>query len=155
MAIITLQLGLRPLKSTSNDRSFWETFSWQSYCFYSQSLCQKSAERNRRRNNCFHISFWCLTWYMNPGFTSNKPTHYLLDYGDLCHHIFVMSSFSIKLWKNCSIFFRNGIRALPRSYSCRSIPLSISFDRTIFVALSSVFHHIAAMAPIILYFNPL
>ena len=29
----------------------------------------------------FHISFWWLTWNMNPGLTSNKPTHYLLDYG--------------------------------------------------------------------------
>ena len=31
----------------------------------------------------FHISFWCLPWDTNPGFKSNKPTHYLLDYGDL------------------------------------------------------------------------
>ena len=40
---------------------------------YSQSVCQK----------LFHISFWCPTWGTNPGFTSNKPTHYLLDYGDM------------------------------------------------------------------------
>ena len=36
----------------------------------------------RRRNIFFHFSFSCLTWYTNPSFTSNKPTHYLLDYGD-------------------------------------------------------------------------
>ena len=24
----------------------------------------------------------CLTWGLNPDFTSNKPIHYLLDYGD-------------------------------------------------------------------------
>ena len=30
----------------------------------------------------FLFSFWCLTWDTNPGFTSNKQTHYLLDYGD-------------------------------------------------------------------------
>ena len=30
----------------------------------------------------FQISFWCLTWDMNQGFTFNKLTHYLLDYGD-------------------------------------------------------------------------
>ena len=30
----------------------------------------------------FHISFWCLTWATIPGFTSNKPTYYLLDCGD-------------------------------------------------------------------------
>ena len=35
---------------------------------------------NRRWNIFFHISFWCLTWDTNPGFTS-KPTHYLLDHG--------------------------------------------------------------------------
>ena len=33
---------------------------------------------NRRRNT-FRISFWCLAWDSNPGFSSNKPTHYLLD----------------------------------------------------------------------------
>ena len=26
--------------------------------------------------------FWCLAWGSNPGFTSNKTTYYLLDYGD-------------------------------------------------------------------------
>ena len=39
--------------------------------------------RGNRRRNTFHISFRCLTWISNPGFTSNKPTHYLLDYGDI------------------------------------------------------------------------
>ena len=38
---------------------------------------------NLRRNIFFHISFSCLIWDTNPGFTSNKPTHYLLDHGDL------------------------------------------------------------------------
>ena len=37
---------------------------------------------NRRRNT-FCILFWCLAWGLNPDFTSNKPTHYLLDYGNL------------------------------------------------------------------------
>ena len=26
--------------------------------------------------------FWYLTWSLNRGFKSNKPTHYLIDYGD-------------------------------------------------------------------------
>ena len=30
----------------------------------------------------FHIWFWCLTRHTNASFKSNKPTHYLLDYGD-------------------------------------------------------------------------
>ena len=35
-----------------------------------------------RRKNIFIFSFWCLTWGLNSCLTSNKPTHYLLDYGD-------------------------------------------------------------------------
>ena len=42
---------------------------------YSQSFCQKSAERKSPKN----FFFIFLTWDTNPGFTSNKPTHYLLD----------------------------------------------------------------------------
>ena len=38
--------------------------------------------RGNRRRNTFCILFCCLVWGSNPGFTSNKPTHYLLDYGD-------------------------------------------------------------------------
>ena len=30
----------------------------------------------------FHIMFWYLAWDTNLGFTSNKPTHYLLDCDD-------------------------------------------------------------------------
>ena len=36
-----------------------------------------------RRSNTFRILFWCLAWDSNTGFSSNKPTHYLLDHGDL------------------------------------------------------------------------
>ena len=39
--------------------------------------------RGNRRKNTFRISFWCLAWDSNFGFSSNKPTHYLLDHGDL------------------------------------------------------------------------
>ena len=59
---------------------FWETF----HCnfIYSQSFCQKSAERKSPKKYFFRISFWCLVWDLNPGFSSNKPTHYILDHGD-------------------------------------------------------------------------
>ena len=30
----------------------------------------------------FVFHFWCLAWGSNRDFTSNKPTHYLLDHGD-------------------------------------------------------------------------
>ena len=31
----------------------------------------------------FIFCFWCLAWGSNSGFMSNKPTHYLLHYGDI------------------------------------------------------------------------
>ena len=42
----------------------------------------RSAERTSGRRNIFIFAFWCLTWALNCGLMSNKPTHYLLDYGD-------------------------------------------------------------------------
>ena len=42
----------------------------------------KNLLRGNHGINTFHILFWCLAWGSNIGFTSNKPTHYLLDYGD-------------------------------------------------------------------------
>ena len=47
--------------------------------FYSQSFCQKSTE-GKEAEEIF--SFLCLTWVLNSCLTSNKPTHYLLNYGD-------------------------------------------------------------------------
>ena len=41
---------------------------------------------NRRRNTFFCILFLCLAWGSNPGFSSNKPTKYLLDHGDFIFH---------------------------------------------------------------------
>ena len=35
-----------------------------------------------------------LAWDSNPGFSSNKPTHYLLDHGDL-HMLFMLSNLKI------------------------------------------------------------
>ena len=69
-------------KVYSEQQIFWETFHGN--FIYSQSFCQKSADSFRRRNT-FCILLWCLTWVSNPEFTSNKPTHYLLDYGDFIH----------------------------------------------------------------------
>ena len=43
---------------------------------------QKSTMRKSRKKNVFIYSFWCLTWILNRGLTSNKPTYYLPDYGD-------------------------------------------------------------------------
>ena len=63
--------GTYSLKSTTNDRFFWETFHGN--FIYSQSFCQKSAERKSPKKY-FSYLFWCLAWGWNPGFSSNKPT---------------------------------------------------------------------------------
>ena len=54
-------------------------FSWQFYLpteFLLEICWEEIAEEI-----FFRISFWCLAWDPNPGFSSNKPTHYLLDLG--------------------------------------------------------------------------
>ena len=102
-AITTLQSGLRPTFSyylycvrslyirvagptvyhLFRMTDFWETFSWLGI-FPLRVFARNLLRGNRRRNIFFHISFWYLTWDMNPIFICNKPTHYLLDYGNFC-----------------------------------------------------------------------
>ena len=43
----------------------------------------RNLQRGIPGRNTFCILFWCLAWNTNPGFTSNKPPHCLLDYDDL------------------------------------------------------------------------
>ena len=52
-----------------------------------QNFYKKSIERKSPKKFVFHIFLWCLTMDTNSDFTYNKPTHYLLDYGDLIHLI--------------------------------------------------------------------
>ena len=66
-------------KVDSDRQIFWETF--HDNFIYSQSFARNLLRGNRRRN-IFRISFWCLAWNSNPGFSSSKPIHDLLDYGD-------------------------------------------------------------------------
>ena len=54
--------------------NFWETFLWLVYLlveYLPESCWKKVAEEILSV-----FSFWCLTWYTNLCFTSNKPTHY-------------------------------------------------------------------------------
>ena len=44
-----------------------------------QSFCQKSVERNSPKKYLFFSYFVLMS---DLGFASNKPTHYLPDYGD-------------------------------------------------------------------------
>ena len=57
------------------------------------------------------ILFWCLAYGSNPDFTSNKPTHCLLNYSDFQEHFLFIVIFKIpfqnpwKFIKNTFIFF--------------------------------------------------
>ena len=82
--------GTYSLTSTPSDRFFEKLF----HCrfIYSQSFCQKSAERKSQKKyfvyeiffflNIFIFSFWSLTLDTKTGSTSNKATHHLLDHGN-------------------------------------------------------------------------
>ena len=60
--ILYISSGIYSLKLTPNNRFFWETF----------------------HNNFYLLSEFLpeIYWGSNPDFSSNKPTHYLLDHGD-------------------------------------------------------------------------
>ena len=78
-----MQWALRGSNSlmSPNDKFFGNFF--MAGLFIPQSFCQKSTERKSLKKFLFFIfGFLCLAWYANWGFTSNKSTHYLLDYGD-------------------------------------------------------------------------
>ena len=66
-------------KVDSERQIFLRIFSWQ--FSYSQSFARNLLRENHRRNTC-RSSFWCLAQDTNPGFSSNKPTHSLLEHGD-------------------------------------------------------------------------
>ena len=75
--ILYVKGGTDSLTSTPNDRFFENLFNGK--FIYPQSFCQKYAERKSPKKYIFfHISFLDT----NPGFTSNKNTLYLLDYGE-------------------------------------------------------------------------
>ena len=71
------------LKSTPSDRFFEKLFhgSFNTLTVFATNL----RRGNRRKNNFFLYFVWCLAWGSNPGFTSNKPTHYLVDCGDFMY----------------------------------------------------------------------
>ena len=79
--ILCISGGTYSLKSSPNDRFFWETF-----LFTFRAFARNLLKGNRRRNN-FRILLWCLGWVSKPVFSSNKPTHYLLDHGDFLETI--------------------------------------------------------------------
>ena len=64
----------------SEQQIFWETCHGN--FILRLRVFAGNPPRGNRRRIPFCILFWCLAWGSNPFFTSNKPTHYLLDYSD-------------------------------------------------------------------------
>ena len=89
------------------------TYSLKFLTVFHGRFFQKSAERE-------YISFWYLTWHLNSGLASNKPTHYLLDYADFnfCS-IKLEKSLSYKLMEK-STFYANilAVIKVPSSIVC-------------------------------------
>ena len=69
------------LKSTPNDKFFEKLF--MAILFTLRVFCQKSAEWKSPTIYCLYFVLMSGLGFENPGFTSNKPTHYLLDRDDL------------------------------------------------------------------------
>ena len=75
--ILYISGGTCSLKSsTPNDRFFEKLF--MAVLIYSQSFCRKYTERKQPKK--YFLSYFVLMPGL--GFTLNKPTHYLLDYGN-------------------------------------------------------------------------
>ena len=79
-------------KVDSEQQIFLRNFSWQFYLLSEllPEICWEEIAKEIR------ISFWCLAWDANPGLSSNKPTHYLLDHSLAWVIYLVFSKLSIK-----------------------------------------------------------
>ena len=75
--ILYVSGGTYCLNLTPNDRFFKKLF--MAILLTLRVFARNLLRGNRWRNN-FHISYWCLGWDSNPGFSFNKPTHYVLDH---------------------------------------------------------------------------
>ena len=81
--ILCMSGGTYSLKSTSNDRFFFFFDMLFMASLFTLRVSARNLLRGSHRRNIFIFSFWCLTWDLNSGITSNKPRHNLLHYGDL------------------------------------------------------------------------
>ena len=69
--ILYVSGGTYSLKSTPNDRFFEKLFMPM---LFTLRVFARNLLRGNRRRNTFRISFWCLAWDTNPGFSSNNNT---------------------------------------------------------------------------------
>ena len=66
-------------KIDSEQQIFWETFQGN-FNLLSEILPEIWIRKSPKKYFLYFVLMF-LAWSSNPGFTSNKPTHYLLDYG--------------------------------------------------------------------------
>ena len=86
----------------SERQILWETFHGN---FFTHRVFASNLLRGNHRRNTFRNLFWCLASGSNPSFSSNKPTYYLLDYGDFA--LYFLLSWNLKHPKSifiCEIF---------------------------------------------------
>ena len=94
--ILYISGGDYSLKSTPNDRVFEKLYM---PILFTLRVFARILLRGNHRRNTFRISFWCPAWDSNPGFSSNKPTYYLLDHGD-----FECTLYTNKKWSHSRVF---------------------------------------------------
>ena len=80
--ILYMSGGTYSLKSTPNDRFLFIEKLFMAIFIYFQSFCQKSTERKSPKKYFLYFVFDAWPGARTQAFASNKPTHYLLDYGD-------------------------------------------------------------------------
>ena len=80
--ILYISDGTYSLKSTPNDSFFEKLFM---AILFTLRVFAITPLRGSHRRNIFRFSFWCRSFGLNPGLTSNKPIHNPLEYGDFYH----------------------------------------------------------------------
>ena len=107
--ILYMSGGTYSLKSTTSDRFFEKLFM---AIFFTFRVFARNLLKGSHRRNIFILSFLCLTWALNLGLTSNKPTHYLLDYGDFIYYINLLIHWEPKEYSFKSFFLLNSLFSL-------------------------------------------
>ena len=80
--ILYLSGGTYSLKVGCERQIFEKLFHGRFIYLRSELLLEICWEEIAEEIIVLHISFWCLTWNTNPGFSFNKPTHYLFGYNE-------------------------------------------------------------------------
>ena len=77
--VLILSSRAYSLNSTMNERFLRSFFM---VILFILTVCTRYQVKGIPWRNIFIFSFWCLTWGLSSGLTSNKLIHYILDYGD-------------------------------------------------------------------------